>query len=75
MKFEVIEQAGTWIVQHQGEEVARFDERVSALAEVARRLRDADLGERRGVAFNALSGPRRLGTGSAVKEFVHRSVR
>ena len=45
MKFEVIEQAGTWIVQHQGEEVARYEERLSALAEVARRLRDADLGD------------------------------
>ncbi|WP_334162164.1 hypothetical protein [Phenylobacterium sp.] len=45
MKFEVIEQAGTWIVQQQGEEVARFDRQILALDEVARRLREADVGD------------------------------
>ena len=45
MKFEVIEQAGVWIVQQQGEEVARFDRQVLALDEVARRLRDAQVGD------------------------------
>ena len=45
MKFEVIEQGGTWIVQQQGEEVARFDRQVLALDDVARRLREAKVGE------------------------------
>ena len=42
MKFEVIECRGEWIVQRDGEEMARFDEQLEALNDVAERLRDAD---------------------------------
>lgn len=45
MKYEVIESAGSWIVQHQGEEVARFPEQNQALSEVARRLGESDVGD------------------------------
>jgi hypothetical protein len=45
MKYEVIEQSGDWIVQHQGVEVARFPEQTLALNEVARRLGEAQVGE------------------------------
>lgn len=41
MRYEVIEQSGSWIVQQQGVEVARFDQQVLALDEVARRLRES----------------------------------
>jgi hypothetical protein len=44
MKFEVIESRGEWIVQRDGEELARFDEQLEALADVAERLRDAGEG-------------------------------
>lgn len=40
MRYEVIEQGGAWIVRHAGEEVARFEQQVLALDEVARRLRE-----------------------------------
>lgn len=45
MKFEVIESGGNWIVQHQGEEVARFPDQNQALNEVARRLGESEVGE------------------------------
>ncbi|HEY8571962.1 hypothetical protein [Phenylobacterium sp.] len=45
MKYEVIEQAGAWIVQHDGVEVARFPEQDQALVEVSRRLGEAEVGE------------------------------
>jgi hypothetical protein len=45
MKYEVIEQADAWVVAEQGVEVARFERQVLALDEVARRLRDAPVGE------------------------------
>ena len=42
MKFEVIESRGEWIVQCDGQELARFGEQLEALADVAERLRDAN---------------------------------
>lgn len=45
MKYEVIEQAGDWIVQHDGVEVARFPEQDLALSDVSRRLSEAEVGE------------------------------
>jgi hypothetical protein len=45
MKFEVIEQADAWVVAQQGVEVGRFERQVLALDEVARRLREAKLGD------------------------------
>jgi hypothetical protein len=45
MKYEVIENAGHWIVQHHGEEVARFSDQNQALNEVARRLGEGEVGE------------------------------
>jgi hypothetical protein len=45
MKYEVIEQSGDWIVQHQGVEVARFPEQELALSDVARRLGAAEIGD------------------------------
>jgi hypothetical protein len=44
-KYEVIEQAGDWIVQHEGVELARFEQQALALNDVAQRLADADVGE------------------------------
>ena len=45
MKYEVIEQAGDWIVQHEGVEVARYPEQDQALGDVSRRLGEAEVGE------------------------------
>jgi hypothetical protein len=45
MKYEVIESAGDWIVQHQGVEIARFPEQGLALNEVARRLGEIEVGD------------------------------
>ena len=45
MKYEVIENAGDWIVQHDGVEVARYPEQDLALGEVSRRLSEAKVGE------------------------------
>ena len=45
MKYEVIETSGEWIVQREGEEVARFSEQSEALDHVASRLRDVTPGE------------------------------
>jgi hypothetical protein len=45
MKYEVIESAGDWIVQHRGQEIARFSEQNQALNEVARRLGEGEVGE------------------------------
>lgn len=45
MKFEVVESAGEWIVQHDGVEVARYPQQALALTDVARRLREAEVGE------------------------------
>jgi hypothetical protein len=45
MKFEVVEATGEWIVRHCDVEVARFREPGSALNEVSRRLREADVGD------------------------------
>ena len=39
MKYEVLEEAGAWIVQRDGVEVARFAQQDDALADVAERLR------------------------------------
>ncbi len=41
MKFEVIESNGEWIVRRDGVEIARFDEQLDALADIAERLNDA----------------------------------
>ena len=46
MKYEVIETAGEWVVEHEGVELARFAEQAEALDHVASRLKDADAGER-----------------------------
>ena len=43
MKFEVVENAGEWIVRREGEELARFVEQDLALSHVAERLREADV--------------------------------
>lgn len=40
MKYEVLEDAGAWIVQRDGVEVARFAEQDDALADIAERLRE-----------------------------------
>jgi hypothetical protein len=45
MKFEVIEGSGDWIVRRDGVELARFDQQLEALADVAERLRGADEAE------------------------------
>lgn len=42
MKFEVVESIGEWIVRCDGVELARFGEQLSALADIAERLREAD---------------------------------
>jgi len=38
MKYEVVEHLGEWIVRRDGEELARFDEQLAALADVTERL-------------------------------------
>lgn len=38
MKYEVVEQLGEWIVRRNGQELARFSEQLTALADVADRL-------------------------------------
>ncbi len=40
MKFEIVEDSGSWIVLRDGEEVARFLEQDHALADIASRLRE-----------------------------------
>ena len=45
MNFEVIEQAGDWIVQHDGVEVARYPEQDLALNDVSRRLSQGEVGD------------------------------
>jgi hypothetical protein len=40
MRYEVLEQAGEWIVMRDGVEVARFAQQDDALADVAERLRE-----------------------------------
>jgi hypothetical protein len=40
MRYEVLEQAGEWIVTRDGVEVARFAQQDDALADVAERLRE-----------------------------------
>jgi hypothetical protein len=45
MKYEVIEQSGDWIVQHDGVEVARYPEQDQALSDVSRRLTGAEVGD------------------------------
>ena len=42
MRFEIVEQAGEWIVRQEGAELARFDAQAKALQDVAVRMRDAD---------------------------------
>ena len=42
MKFEVIESNGEWIVRRDGVELARFDEQLDALADIAERLHEAN---------------------------------
>ncbi|WP_374471299.1 hypothetical protein [Phenylobacterium sp.] len=51
MKFEVIEQADAWVVAQQGVEVGRFERQGLALDEVARLLREAEVGDA-GVALS-----------------------
>lgn len=40
MKFEIVEDAGAWIVLCEGQEVARFLEQDHALADIASRLKE-----------------------------------
>jgi hypothetical protein len=42
MNYEVVENAGEWIVTREGCEVGRFDNQDRALHHVAERLRGAD---------------------------------
>jgi hypothetical protein len=42
MKFEVIEDAGEWVVRRDEVEVARYREQIDALADVAERLRESE---------------------------------
>jgi len=42
MKFEVVEEGGSWIVRRDGVEVGRYAEQANALSNVGERLRDAD---------------------------------
>ena len=42
MKYEVLEEAGEWVVQRDGVEVARFAQQDDALADVAERLKAHD---------------------------------
>ena len=42
MQYEVIETGGEWVVQREGQELARFAEQAQALDHVAGRLRGAD---------------------------------
>ena len=42
MRYEVIEDAGEWIVRREGCELARFADQNAALHDVASRMRDAD---------------------------------
>jgi hypothetical protein len=42
MKFEVVENAGEWIVRRDGVEIARFGDQLEALAEVGDWLRAAN---------------------------------
>jgi hypothetical protein len=44
MKFEVVEDSGSWIVRRDGAEIARHREQEQALADVAKRLGDAGEG-------------------------------
>ena len=44
MKYEVIQTGGEWVVQTEGQEVARFAEQSDALEHVASRLREGDPG-------------------------------
>ena len=39
MKFEVVEQAGAWIVRHNGVELGRYAEQAYALSDISERLR------------------------------------
>ena len=41
MKYEVVENAGEWIVRRQGVELGRFTAQDEALSDVAERLRSA----------------------------------
>lgn len=42
MRFEVVEDAGEWLVRSEGCELGRFADQEGALRDVADRLRDAD---------------------------------
>jgi len=42
MRFEVVEDAGEWIVRSEGCELGRFADQEQALHDVAERLREAD---------------------------------
>jgi hypothetical protein len=42
MRFEIIEQAGAWVVRSEETELARFDSQAKALEDVAVRMRQAD---------------------------------
>jgi hypothetical protein len=46
MKFEVVEDSGAWAVCLEGQELARFDDQETALADVATRLRESAETER-----------------------------
>jgi len=61
MKFEVVEATGVWIVRCRDVEVGRFARRDSALDEVSRRLRDADVGDAGASLAVRFRAPRRAG--------------
>jgi hypothetical protein len=42
MRYEVVEDAGEWIVRSEGRELGRFADQDAALHDVASRMRDAD---------------------------------
>ncbi len=42
MRYEVVEEAGEWIVRREGRELGRFADQDEALHDVASRMRDAD---------------------------------
>jgi len=42
MRYEVVEDAGEWIVRREGSELARYADQDAALHDVAGRMRDAD---------------------------------
>lgn len=60
MKYEVIEESGDWIVQHDGVELARYPQQDQALGDVSRRLGKSEIGEA-GASFSVRYQARRAG--------------